>query len=94
MSSKRVITGSGNLVAEPASMSGVGTVNPAVIIEAVDSSERSTFAKKAAITNVVVGLTVDNAIKVTELIAKIKELFSDDPEICNIVINIIMSVTN
>ena len=38
MSNKKVITGSGNLVAGPSSMSGIGTVTPAVINEAIEKN--------------------------------------------------------
>ena len=70
------------------------SVDANVISQRIDLSNVIPFAKKAIITELIVELTVDNAIKVTELISKIKELFSDDPETCNVVINIIMSVTS
>ena len=70
------------------------TLEPAVIINAVEQSNLIPFAKKVIIANVAIGLIVDNAIRVTAFISEIKELFADDPEIYNVVINIIISITN
>lgn len=94
MSNKKTIICSGNIVAPLPRIHGVATVDPAVIKEAVSKSELITVTKRVAVFGVLTKLTIDNAIKVTELISKIKELFSDDPETLEIVINVIMSVAN
>ncbi|MGR8978908.1 MAG: hypothetical protein ACU84H_02285 [Gammaproteobacteria bacterium] len=68
------------------------TVSLSAISEAIEQSDLIPSAKKAIVRNIILSLALDNAIKVTELISKIKGLFADDNSTCDIIISIVISV--
>ena len=71
----------------------LGFLSAQTVITRIENSKLIPLAKKAIIFNVLAKLTIDNSIKVTELVSEIKKLFSDDPETIGVVINIILSVS-
>jgi len=68
------------------------TLEPAVLIDAIENSELIPKLKKAALCNIVIGLKLDNAIKAVEFLIKAKELLSDDPITYNVVMNITKNI--
>ena len=61
------------------------TLEPAVIIDAVEKSNLIPSLTKIALCNIVLEQTLDNAIKVIDFLLKAKDLLADNPSVYNIV---------
>ncbi len=70
------------------------TLASAVLIDAVEESNEIPSLTKTALRQIIVGIALDNSIKVIDFLLKAKELLIDSPNIYDIVENIIKSLLN
>lgn len=89
--SKKIVSTFAHLQAGSSSVSGVGTVTPAVIIDAIEKSELSLTEQTILIT-CVMSVTNTGIFGVKELLSWAYESLTDNPELVNKLIEIIESI--
>lgn len=67
------------------------TLEASAVIKAIEKSDLDPTVKAATI-GVAISSTMDGMLKIADFIAKIKELFHEDPETYNLVVNIIILI--